>query len=43
VCDDADRRCEQPPFDEPFFISLTHALGVGTNAVTAATPLPATT
>ncbi len=31
------------PFDEPFFISLTQALGIGANAVTAATPLPATT
>lgn len=31
------------PFDEPFFISLTQALGVGANAPTAATPLPATT
>lgn len=31
------------PFDEPFFISLTQALGIGANAVTAATPFPATT
>lgn len=31
------------PFDEPFFISLTQALGIDVNAVTAATPLPATT
>jgi beta-glucanase (GH16 family) len=31
------------PFDQPFMIALTQALGVGTNAVTAATPLPATT
>ncbi|HVT21843.1 MAG TPA: glycoside hydrolase family 16 protein [Mycobacteriales bacterium] len=31
------------PFDQPFFITLTQALGVGTNSPTAATPLPATT
>ena len=31
------------PFDQPFFISLTQALGIGANAVSAATPLPATT
>jgi beta-glucanase (GH16 family) len=31
------------PFDQPFFISLTQALGVGANAPTAGTPLPATT
>jgi beta-glucanase (GH16 family) len=31
------------PFDEPFFISLTQALGIGANAPTASTPLPATT
>ena len=31
------------PFDKPFFIALTQALGIGPNAVTAATPLPATT
>jgi len=32
------------PFDQPFFIALTQALGVGTNAFNAATtPLPATT
>jgi beta-glucanase (GH16 family) len=31
------------PFNEPFFISLTQALGIGANTVTAATPLPATT
>jgi len=31
------------PFDDLFFISLTQALGVGANAVTPATPLPATT
>jgi beta-glucanase (GH16 family) len=31
------------PFNQPFFISLTQALGIGANVVTAATPLPATT
>jgi beta-glucanase (GH16 family) len=31
------------PFDQPFFLSLTQALGVGTNSPTASTPLPATT
>ena len=31
------------PFDQPFFIALTQALGVGTNAVNPSTPLPATT
>ena len=31
------------PFDKPFFLALTQALGVGSNAPTAATPLPATT
>lgn len=32
------------PFNQPFFIALTQALGLsGSNAVTAATPLPATT
>jgi beta-glucanase (GH16 family) len=31
------------PFDEPFFISLTQALGVGADAPTGGTPLPATT
>jgi beta-glucanase (GH16 family) len=32
------------PFDQPFFIALTQALGVGTNAFDpATTPLPATT
>jgi beta-glucanase (GH16 family) len=31
------------PFNEPFFIALTQALGVGANAPTPATPLPATT
>jgi hypothetical protein len=32
------------PFDQPFFIALTQALGVGTNAFSASsTPLPATT
>jgi beta-glucanase (GH16 family) len=32
------------PFDQPFFISLTQALGVGTNALNpSTTPLPATT
>jgi len=32
------------PFDQPFFIALTQALGVDTNAFSAAsTPLPATT
>jgi beta-glucanase (GH16 family) len=31
------------PFDQPFFLTLTQALGVGTNAPTTATPIPATT
>ena len=31
------------PFDQPFFLTLTQALGVSGNAPTAATPLPATT
>lgn len=31
------------PFDEPFFVNLTQALGIGANAVGATTPLPATT
>jgi beta-glucanase (GH16 family) len=32
------------PFDQPFFLSLTQALGIGTNAFSpTATPLPATT
>ncbi len=32
------------PFNEPFFVALTQALGVGTNAFSASsTPLPATT
>ena len=31
------------PFDSPFFLTLTAGLGVGSNAYTAGTPLPATT
>lgn len=31
------------PFDQPFFIALTQGLGVDSNALTATTPLPATT
>jgi hypothetical protein len=31
------------PFDQPFLIALTQALGVNANAVTESTPLPATT
>ncbi|MGN6606703.1 MAG: glycoside hydrolase family 16 protein [Jatrophihabitans sp.] len=31
------------PFDQPFYLLLTQALGIGTNALTATTPLPATT
>jgi beta-glucanase (GH16 family) len=31
------------PFDQPFFLVLTQALGIGSNAYTSATPLPATT
>jgi beta-glucanase (GH16 family) len=31
------------PFDQPFFLALTQALGVGANAYTANTPLPAYT
>jgi hypothetical protein len=31
------------PFDQPFFLALTQAIGTGTNAPTANTPLPATT
>jgi beta-glucanase (GH16 family) len=31
------------PFDKPFSLSLTQALGVGSNQVTPRTPLPAST
>ena len=31
------------PFDQPFTLNLTQALGIGTNAFTDGTPLPATT
>jgi beta-glucanase (GH16 family) len=31
------------PFDSPFFVTLTSALGIGANSYTAATQLPATT
>lgn len=31
------------PFDQPFMVALTQALGLNSNAVTASTPLPATT
>jgi beta-glucanase (GH16 family) len=31
------------PFDQPYTLNLTQALGVGSNAFTDATPLPATT
>jgi beta-glucanase (GH16 family) len=31
------------PFDQPFMVVLTQALGITTNAFNAATPLPATT
>jgi beta-glucanase (GH16 family) len=31
------------PFDQPFFLALTQALGVSGNAPTAKTPIPATT
>lgn len=31
------------PFDRPFFLNLTQAMGIGTNAHTSLTPLPATT
>lgn len=31
------------PFDQPFFLALTQAVGIGSNAPTAATPFPATT
>ena len=31
------------PFDQPFMIALTQGLGIGTNAATSATELPATT
>ena len=31
------------PFDHPFMVALTQALGVGTNAWTTSTPMPATT
>ena len=48
VCVDHDIAPAPPltgsqPFDQPFTLNLTQALGVGTNAFTAATPLPATT
>jgi hypothetical protein len=39
-----DRPIEAPaPFDKPFFNSLTLAFGIGANAPTPSTPLPATT
>ncbi|MDX6232949.1 MAG: hypothetical protein QOH68_1949 [Nocardioidaceae bacterium] len=31
------------PFNQPFIIALTQALGIGANSVTGSTPLPATT
>jgi hypothetical protein len=31
------------PFDQPFTLNLTQALGIGTNAFGEKTPLPATT
>ena len=31
------------PFDQPFFVALTQSLGAGGNAITASTPLPAST
>ncbi len=31
------------PFDQPFFVALTSALGINTNAPTSSTPFPATT
>lgn len=31
------------PFDQPFMVALTQALGQGSNAVTDSTPMPATT
>jgi len=31
------------PFDQPFYLNLTQALGISTNAMTAETPFPATT
>ena len=31
------------PFDQPFFLALTQALGTGTDTPIASTPLPATT
>ena len=31
------------PFDQPFIVALTQAVGLGTNKVTDATPMPATT
>lgn len=48
VCVDHDIAPAPPltgsqPFDQPFTINLTQALGVGTNAFTDTTPLPATT
>jgi beta-glucanase (GH16 family) len=48
VCVDHDIAPAPPlsgsqPFDQPFTLNLTQALGVGTNAFTEATPLPATT
>jgi beta-glucanase (GH16 family) len=40
----ADPQSKPQPFDQPFFIALTQALGVGTNEFDpATTPLPATT
>ena len=41
--DPADPLEAPQPFDHPFMVALTQMLGVGSNAVTDATPLPATT
>ncbi len=48
VCVDHDIAPAPPltgsqPFDQPFTLNLTQALGVGTNAFAESTPLPATT
>ncbi len=38
-----DTQSGSGPFDQPFMIALTQGLGIGTNAATPATELPATT
>jgi beta-glucanase (GH16 family) len=39
----ASNAASPAPFDQPFFIALTQGLGIGGNAPTTSTPIPATT